>query len=101
MAESLIFKGNIIGDDVTLQSGRQGFNDIGMGIHEQSVAKIRDPDIGLETPLRIGHASGNGVVDGELAEILGDLTVEVAKSICAGEQKLGLVFEFETTVVGR
>jgi hypothetical protein len=55
----------------------------------------------LQTSLGVGDTGGEGAVDGKFAQILGDLTVEVAEPVRSGEKELGLIFEFKTTSAGR
>ena len=84
-----VFEGGIIGDDVALEAGEEGFAQFGLGVDEEGSRFGRDEDVAAETALGGGDAGRDGIGGGKARDIRGDLAVEIADAISAGEAEFG------------
>ena len=86
-----VFEEGVIGDDVAFETHAEAFSEAGIGIQEETFAIGRDvdEDVGFDLAFEIGDAGveGGGAVGG--TDVVGDLAVEVADTVCPREAPFG------------
>lgn len=84
-----VFDGDVVGDDELFQAGAEGVTERGIGFHPKGILGGADAAVGLETAFGGNHRSPNSLAGLKFFKILGDLAVEKADSVRAGEFEQG------------
>ena len=84
-----VLHGDIVGDDELFQSGAEGCTQRGVGFNPQSFGGGRDPAVGLQLAFGRDHGGPDSLAGRKFFQILGDLAVEEAYPVLAGESQEG------------
>ena len=80
-----VFHDDIIGDDELFQASAERFAEGGIGLDPKRIGGGADPAVGLQPAFGGDDGGANGLAGLEFFEVLGDLAVEKAGAIRAGE----------------
>jgi len=84
-----VFHGDVIGDDELFQPGAEGFAEGGIRFDPEGIGGGTNPAVGLQFSFAGDDGGTNGLAGRKFFQVLGDLAVEEADPVLAGELEQG------------
>jgi len=89
VGEGDVLDGDVVGDDKLFKSGVEGLAEGEIGFDEEGVGCGGDVEIGFESSFGGDDGGADGIAWEEFLYVLGNLAVEEAEAVGAGESEEG------------